>query len=223
MSKKKTCIYVDGFNLYFGILEHFKDTNTGRYLPCIGAKWLNLLELSRNVLNDTHEIVKINYFTADITGDLTRKRIQNKVRKQRLYKRALKTIPNLSIIDGKYKKKELCYIESTPPYIRHPYTSYEEKGTDVNIATWMLRDAFKESYDSYVLISNDTDLRAPLLVLKNEFAVNVGLICPGKVIAEALKDAVNFAKILRISKIKKSQFPENMSDSKGEFQKPADW
>lgn len=87
----------------------------------------------------------------------------------------------------------------------------------------MLRDAFKESYDSYVLISNDTDLRAPLLVLKNGFAVNVVLICPGKVIAEALKDAVNFAKLLRISKIRKSQFPGSMSDSNGDFQKPVDW
>lgn len=54
---KKTCVYVDGFNLYYGILAHYrkaypKDNNS------IGVKWLDINTLVKGLLNESHEIVK---------------------------------------------------------------------------------------------------------------------------------------------------------------------
>ncbi len=37
----------------------------------------------------------------------------------------------------------------------------QEKGSDVNLATYMLLDAFRQESDIAVVISNDSDLRSP--------------------------------------------------------------
>ena len=41
---KKTIVYVDGGNLYFGLIRR------------MGVKWLDLMALSRKLLNGEHEI-----------------------------------------------------------------------------------------------------------------------------------------------------------------------
>ncbi len=38
----------------------------------------------------------------------------------------------------------------------------EEKGSDVNLATYLLLDAFRRRCDSAVVISNDSDLAEPI-------------------------------------------------------------
>ncbi len=50
--------YIDGFNLYFGL----KSARLNRYL------WLDLHNLSINLLKKPQQLVKVKYFTARITG-----------------------------------------------------------------------------------------------------------------------------------------------------------
>ena len=38
----------------------------------------------------------------------------------------------------------------------------EEKGSDVNLATYLLVDAFEDRFDVAVIISNDSDLKEPI-------------------------------------------------------------
>ena len=45
---------------------------------------------------------------------------------------------------------------------------YEEKGWDVNIATELLIHAYENKYDTSVLISNDSDLVAPISYIKRK-------------------------------------------------------
>ena len=52
----RTRVYVDGFNLYYGAL---KDTP---------FKWLNLVELTHQLLTAGHAVDKLNYFTARVSG-----------------------------------------------------------------------------------------------------------------------------------------------------------
>lgn len=52
----RTYIYVDGFNLYYGALK-------GRPF-----RWLDLVELARQVLPHGHSIDRIKYFTARVSG-----------------------------------------------------------------------------------------------------------------------------------------------------------
>ena len=38
----------------------------------------------------------------------------------------------------------------------------EEKGSDVNLATYLVADGFRDLYDTAVVVSNDSDLAEPL-------------------------------------------------------------
>lgn len=51
---KKTIVYIDGYNLYYGLLKGTP------------YKWLDLLSFSRSLLAADHEILAINYFTAPV-------------------------------------------------------------------------------------------------------------------------------------------------------------
>ena len=52
----RTFVYVDGFNLYYGAL---KGTSW---------KWLDLVALCEMVLQQHHRILKVEYFTARVSG-----------------------------------------------------------------------------------------------------------------------------------------------------------
>ena len=52
----RTFVYVDGFNLYYGAL---------RGTPW---KWLDLPDLFAKVLQPRHDILKVKYFTARVSG-----------------------------------------------------------------------------------------------------------------------------------------------------------
>ena len=51
---KKTRVYIDGYNLYYGLLKGTP------------WKWLDLELFSKSLLNPDHEIVSIVYFTAPV-------------------------------------------------------------------------------------------------------------------------------------------------------------
>jgi hypothetical protein len=54
----------------------------------------------------------------------------------------------------------------------------EEKGSDVNLATFLLLDAFKRDCNVAVVISNDSDLKLPIEVAQNELGIRVGVVNP---------------------------------------------
>ena len=55
---------------------------------------------------------------------------------------------------------------------------FEEKRTDVNLATSMLRDAYTNVADSFVLISGDSDFIAPLDLIRYELGKQVVVFNP---------------------------------------------
>ena len=52
-----------------------------------------------------------------------------------------------------------------------PVPQTEEKGSDVNLASHLLLDAFKHASDTAVVISNDSDLRVPIRFAEQELGV----------------------------------------------------
>ncbi len=54
MLKKRTIVYVDGFNLYYGSLRKTI------------YKWLDLRAFFSNLLGKQHNITEIKYFTAHV-------------------------------------------------------------------------------------------------------------------------------------------------------------
>ena len=149
MSNLRTNVYVDGFNLYYGALR-------GRQY-----KWLDLLAFSRRLLMPWNTVTRIRYFTAEL---LPSTRDPAAPERQQAYLRAIKTIPNLSIHYGSFLQ-----TPGQPP---------REKGSDVNLASYLLLDAFDREYQAALVISNDSDLTHPIELVRERFGVRVGVAAP---------------------------------------------
>jgi hypothetical protein len=125
-----TNVYVDAFNLYYGSL---KGTS---------HRWLDLGSLCARLL-PKDRINRIRYFTATVSA---RPDNPDAPQRQQVYLRALETIPGLSIHYGHYLTHVTRMPLANPPQ-RGARTvevvKTEEKGSDVNLATYLLLDAFQ--------------------------------------------------------------------------------
>ena len=99
----------------------------------------------------------------------------------------------------------------------------EEKGSDVNIASHMLRDGFRGAYEAAVLVTNDSDLIEPIRIVREELGLLVGILNPQKRASVLLRHHASFMKPIRSGVVAVSQFPVEIHDQKGVFRKPAQW
>jgi len=204
----RTNVYVDGFNLYYGA------TRNTPY------KWLDLAKLCSLLLPHDH-IQEIKYFTALVKG---RPHDPNQPIRQQAYLRALKTIPNLSVIYGGFLTHSTRMVKTgSNPREWVTVDKTEEKGSDVNLASHLLLDAFTNNIDVAVLITNDSDLAEPVRIVRNIVNLPVGIINPHQHHSIQLKTHATFIKRIRVSDLKQSQFPFNMVDTGGSFYKPSAW
>ncbi len=124
---RKTIVYVDGFNLYYGALA---------YSP--GRKWLDRLALSKRLLTQ-NDIVQVKYFTA-----LVKPRPNNPGQnvRQQIYLRALKTLPCIEIYFGHFLSHavRMPLAQPLPGRAIAEVIKTEEKGSDVNLASHLLMD-----------------------------------------------------------------------------------
>lgn len=99
----------------------------------------------------------------------------------------------------------------------------EEKGSDVNLAAHLVRDAFGKRFDVAVLSTNDSDLAEPVRIVTQELALPVGILNPHQYHSQELKRLATFVKRIRQSDLRASQFPATLADAKGTFHKPTSW
>ena len=168
---KTTIVYVDGYNLYYGLLKGTK------------AKWLDLVAFSRALLRPDHDIVKVRYFTAPVK---TYPYDAPAIERQNTYLQALGSLPEVEISLGFYSKnptllpayEDRCKICDVPNNGLVRVVKLEEKRSDVNIATSMLMDAFNQRAESFVLVSGDTDFIGPVTIVRKDFKKNVIVLNP---------------------------------------------
>ncbi len=208
----KVNVYVDGFNLYFRAVKG---------TPC---KWLDINKLCELLLPG-HTINQIKYFTANVSA---RPGDPDQPVRQQTYLRALRTLPNLSIIYGHFLTNDhRMLLSGRNPKDPTSYVSVvktEEKGSDVNLATHLLADGFRGEYDMAAVVSKDSDLLEPIRVVRRELKLQVGLLSPGKRFSVALlPPEVDFVKPIRRGVLAASQFPDTLTDAHGTFHKPASW
>jgi hypothetical protein len=102
----------------------------------------------------------------------------------------------------------------------------EEKGSDVNLATYLLADAFRDDADAFVIISNDSDVTEPMRIVRHELGQVVGILNPHpphKRSRALLSCKPTFFKQIRAGADATSQFPPTLTDATGTFRKPAGW
>lgn len=145
---KPTIVYVDGFNLYYGLL---------RNTPW---RWLDLGAFADRLAGRQREVRQIRYFTARIKPNPND---PHGMASQAAYLEALAgKEPRLSIEEGVYllSTKTMPNANPPPPFVQ--VLKAEEKGTDVNIACGMLADAYEHKAETFILVSGDSDLATPV-------------------------------------------------------------
>ncbi|MCH8191538.1 MAG: NYN domain-containing protein [Chloroflexi bacterium] len=218
-----TNVYIDGFNLYYGALK----TRWPQF------KWLDLKAFCSALL-PTHSINRIRYFTAPVIPPIEDPQRRNR---QDAYLRALRTIPTVHVHDeGWFVIHEklrwqfpLAYPKNrrpgTPPqsvYVQLP----EEKGSDVNLASYLLLDCAKGDFEEAVIISNDADLMVPIELVVTQFGKSVGVINPHpkKRRSVMLKKVASWTlQTINRHHVENSQLPSTLTDSNGTITKPSAW
>lgn len=204
-------IYVDGFNLYYGCLKKTP------------YKWLDLSKLSSFLLPKSATVNEIKYFTALVSS---RPNDPQQPVRQQIYIRALQTIPHLKVIYGQFLSHPVRMHLASPTAKGSQIVEViktEEKGSDVNIATELLVDGFLKRYDMAIVVSNDSDLCAPINAVIQNLKVPVGIFNPYSRPSRELLKYASFIKPIRAGVLASSQFPTTLTDANGSFSKPGTW
>lgn len=201
--KEKVIAYIDGFNLYFGMMEAgYKE-----------YRWLDVLKLVKNFMKPNQVLVSVKYFTSRVSNN------PDKQKRQTTYIEALESV-GVKIYYGHYQSG---YIECQKCGNIRP--TYSEKMTDVNIATQMLLDVYKEEFDMAMLISGDSDLVPPIKGIHESFKnKRVFVAFPPKRHNQSVGLVAKGSMIIGRKKLADSQLKEEVSKKDGFIlRKPKEW
>jgi uncharacterized LabA/DUF88 family protein len=209
-TQKTTFVYVDSFNMYYGVLKKTRN-----------SKWLNVQSWLEKILSPKiYSIQKIKYFTANVSAPSHD--LQRPVR-QEIYFRALRTLQSITIIKGKFKPKTVNIQLNKD--VKIMATVPEEKGTDVNLAVHLVNDAHLGIFDTAVVVSNDSDIAEAVNIVARDMGKEVWVInpCLGSPPSKELNRHASQTRTVREKAVKASQFNPNLTDAKGPFSKPISW
>ena len=235
-------VSIDGFSFYYAA---FVDGTFGRW------KWLDLVAFSR-CLVPSHHVDHVRYFTAQLkpTPGSPRAHIR-----QGIYLNALRAQPRLSVHLGTFSKHAVQMPLAPPPktgcedgvvYLAsrdldldgdnaQPTKAFvvktEENGSDVNLATYLLRDGFKGLYDTAVVVSDDSDLLEPVRLVQRELGREVVVaMVPRKDKGKrqhrgsVFDGKVKFVREVRQAYLMDSQLPLTIEGKHGRLiQRPPEW
>ena len=224
----KTTIYIDGFNLYYGVVRG------------TSYKWLDVVSLfsaicQREDLNS--DIISVKFFTAPIKAKISTRK-QQAEHSQRVYIKALQhTYPELfQSIEGFYQLSKGLFPRYKNPidkYDKVPVWRLEEKQTDVNLALNLYRDSVQNKTEQVVLVSGDSDIIPALKLIREDSpAIKIGVIFPqsynknkperatNKVLEELADWSVNH---IKAQDLKEHQLPEKIPTKKRPLYKPDYW
>jgi len=191
----KTCVYIDGFNPYYGI----RAAHGAEHL------WLDLEALARSFAGPEAPL-RVKYFTSWVKGDHA---AQNR---QMVFIKALEAhCPNLEIHYGRFlAKKRQCRK------CANIYDLYEEKKTDVNIACHVLMDVFQQRYERIYIVSGDSDL-VPAVEAAKSVSPRPRIIIanPPRRKSEELCRAADASFSIKERSFQLSQLPDELSSGKG--------
>ncbi len=209
----RTIVYIDGYNFYYGAVRK------------TSYKWIDFEALCRLLLPEDR-IVKIRYFTALVQD---RPDDPQKTVRQLTYLRAIATQSLIETHFGHFITRPASMLLVDPPSTGPRFVKVfktEEKGSDVNLATHLLLDAFKNRCEIAVVVSNDSDLAEAVRVAQSDLGIQVGLINPHPRKRRSRK--LNELPCLFFKQIPKraladAQLPDIIRDAQGEIRKPKGW
>lgn len=217
-TKPSVNVYIDGLNLFRRKLSKHPE-----------CKWLDVEALAQRLLPD-FEVHRVRYFTAIIKAGPGAD--AQSPQRQQAYLRALETLPRTEIFLGKFRidprimpvHPTKFQPDGTPVYVKVKKT--EEKGSDVNLASYALLDAFRGDANAYAVLSNDSDLVTPMRLIRQELHADTILLSPmdAKRTSNELRQTQP-STIRHISgdDLRACQLPESIADSHGIIRRPKQW
>jgi hypothetical protein len=159
--KKKSAMYVDGFNLYHSINDLNKP-----YL-----KWVNLKKLAQIISpSATEEIVRVVFCTAPYPGD------DQKLWRHSQYVNAL-IAAGVACVKGHF-----VHEDDHCKNCRVTARKLTEKETDINLALSLINDAWLGIYEKAYLLSGDSDQAATAKLFNKQFPAKelISVSTPGR-------------------------------------------
>lgn len=136
---ERVMIFIDGNNLYHDLKEHYNRTDIDF------TKFCKKLAGSRS-------LIRTYYYNAIVD----REHEPERYARQQRFIESLRALPYFELRFGR-----LVYFD-------WPRQRPIEKGVDVKLSTDMLVHAFRNSYDTAILVSGDTDYAAALQAVKDQ-------------------------------------------------------
>lgn len=200
---ERVVAFIDGFNLYFGMREAGFDN----------CRWLNVNKLVISLLKPHQALVGIKYFTSRVSNN------PDKQKRQSTYIDALEST-GTKIIYGNYQDGS-----TECKRCGHIWRTAKEKMTDVNIATAIIVDAYKDEFDMAMLISGDSDLTPPIREVHNLFKnKRVFIAFPPKRHNSSMALVAKGSETIGRKKLLDAQFDEEVVSKTGyKLKIPTEW
>jgi hypothetical protein len=226
LSKSRVIAYIDGFNLYYGLKKASKEAdvrhieNGGLLDDCLGRSlyWLDIPAVVLGQLHPSEECVAIKYYSAPrkVSKHIRptpeeRARLEASNERQRILLEALATLPLMDMHLGYYSEKN----PHRCPNCAHRWPFFEEKCTDVNIATQMVVDGYENKFDLAIVMSADADLVAPIKAVQALGKSVRLLLPPGRKRAKHLRKVVDDPREITIKTLRGLTLPDTIARQHG--------
>ena len=204
MGLDRVFAYIDGFNLYYGMLDS----------RLHNARWLDLRAMCAVLPRPHQRLGLVRYFTARVRDD------PEATKDQAVYLDALLARGGVEIEFGHFLTTSVECRECG--FVRR---KHEEKRTDVNMAVRLLEDAFDDRFDLAIVVSADSDLVAPIEAVRRRYDdKRVMVAFPPHRRSAQLRRAADAAHHLSGPIIRSSRLPDPVVTSTGvELRAPRGW
>lgn len=201
---ERLIVYIDGFNLYHGMHGEF-----GR-----STLWLDVVKLAQS-FRPAQRLVAVKYFTAPVLDDPAGQG------RQAHYIDALRALypQQFVAVMGRYQKKTITCFGCGRQHVH-----YEEKETDVNIATSLVADAARHAMDSAILVSGDSDL-APAVGAVGAIGAHLFIAAafPPNRVSKHLKQMMPASFSVDRKRLRRLQMPSTFTIEGQTFSRPSYW
>ncbi len=145
---ERVMIFIDGNNLYHSLKHVAGRTN------------LDFQEFSKRLVKERH-LIRVYYYNAP----LNREDDDEKYRMQQSFFDSLDSVPYLTKKFGRLEKRLVKQTLPDGTFFAAP--TYVEKGVDTFIVIDMLSHAYKDNYDTAILVSGDEDFAILVETIKD--------------------------------------------------------
>jgi len=143
------------------------------------------------------------------------------------YVRALRTLADVEVFVGRFQKAKRESVLVRPPNGVSPNQTvfvYQEKQSDVSLASHLMLDAFQDRFDRAVIFTNDSDFLMPIKLVRDHFGREVIVLSPDRTTNRQLANVATAAHVFDRQLLAKCQLPDELQDDEGRtIRKPVRW